>query len=319
MTRCWVIGAGGLLGAAISESLRRQGRTAYRHAEPFAWNDPGRIAAQMNDAVTDFMETLAPGDRWEIYWAAGIGAMGSSQAELAGETRTLSAFLSRLRTQLATHRTPGAIAFASSAGALYAGCGDFEITEDSAITPQTDYSRAKLAQEQQLLDFVSSIPDVRLQVARFSTLYGPGQALGKRQGLLSHMVRCALRNRPIEIFVPLDTSRDYLFSGDAAHDLVASLGALHDGDSISRIRIFAAERSVTIAEIVATLGRLIKKRLRIVCNRNTLSDLYATRISYRSGFRLPCDEDYQHHTLVEGISILLQAERAAYLASTHKE
>lgn len=319
MTQSWVIGAGGLLGTAITGALSHQGRTVYRYAEAFEWHDRERISAQMDSAVTDFLGRLDAGERWEIYWAAGVGAMGSTQADLVAETRTLDAFLSRLREQLAIRRAPGAIAFASSAGALYAGCGDFEITEASTITPQTDYAKAKLTQEERLRDFVSSVPDVRLLVARLSTLYGPGQAFGKRQGLLSHMVRCALRNRPVEIFVPLDTSRDYLFSGDAAHDLIASLDCLHADDSVARIRILAAEQSVTIAEIVGTLGRLIKKRLRIVCNRNSLSGLYATRISYRSRFRLPRDEGYQRHTLVEGMAILLQAERAAYLASTHKE
>lgn len=316
MRRVWVLGSGGMLGTAVTRELRRSGATVYQYPEPFDWRTPERIRAQFGRAVREFLGGLTSGDDWEIYWAAGVGSMGSSKAELDGETAALGDFLALLGSRLSGCKASGVIGFASSAGALYAGCQDFEITEASPVTGANDYARVKLAQERVLEEFVSTLGGVRLLIARFSTLYGPGQALGKRQGLLSHIARCALRHQPVEIFVPLDTSRDYLFVDDAASDFIASSRALRARGGRVLIRIIAAERSVTISEIVSTFNRLIKKRLRVVCNRNSLSALYAPRVAYRSVSPLGAGIEINRHTLLEGMAVLLRAERMVYIAGS---
>lgn len=318
MVRAWVLGSGGMLGAAVASELCRQGIDVYRHFEPFDWRNMDRIRSQFRQAVGEFLGGLSRGDQWEIYWAAGVGAMGSTKVDLDGETAALEALLSLLREQLPVNDAAGAIGFASSAGALYSGCPDFEITESAAVTALTEYAKAKLAQEQMLQSFVASVAGVSLLVARFSTLYGPGQSFGKRQGLLSHIARCALRNQPVEIFVPLDTSRDYLFTDDAACDFIGSLRTLRGHGRTSLVKIIAAERSVTISEVVSTFNRLIKKRVRVVCNRNSMSSLYAPRVSYRSLYPLIVNDEFRRHTLTEGTAILLRAERMSYIAGSHK-
>ena len=317
MARTWVLGSGGMLGAAITRELGRQGVDVYRYREAFDWRNVDRIRTQFGQALAEFLGGLLPGDRWEIYWAAGVGAMGSNKADLDCETAALDALLSLLREKLPASAAAGSLGFASSAGALYSGCPDFEITESSAVAALTDYARAKLAQEQLPQDFAASAAGIGLLVARFSTLYGPGQSFGKQQGLLSHIARCALRHKPVEIFVPLDTSRDYLFTDDAACDFIGSLRALVDCGGTSRVKIIAAERSVTISEVVSTFNRLIKKRVRVVCNRNSMSNLYAPRVAYRSMYPLPANNGFRQHTLLEGTAILLRAERAAYIAGSH--
>lgn len=318
MKRVWVLGAGGMLGAAVTRELRRLSANIYQYHEPFDWKNPARIQVQFGRAVKAFLAGFASGDSWEIYWAAGMGTMGSGKADLGGETAAMGAFLASLRDQLPGCKASGVIGFASSAGALYAGCSDFEITEASAVSAANDYARTKLSQEQMLEGFVSAVGGVQLLVARFSTLFGPGQASGKRQGLLSHIARCALRHQPVEIFVPLDTSRDYLFVDDAARDFIASSRALRDHGSRLLVKIISAERSVTISEIVSTFNRLIKKRLRIVCNRNNLSDVYAPRVAYRSMFPLIAGAEFNRHTLLEGAAVLLHTERLAYIAGSQK-
>jgi UDP-glucose 4-epimerase len=318
MKRVWVFGAGGMLGAAITRELHRQGVIVYRYAESFDWRDLDRLRLQFGQAVKEFLAGLSGDDDWDIYWAAGVGSMGSTRTDLEGETAALEILLALLREQLSGRGTLGSIGFASSAGALYAGCADFEITEASPVTAVSDYARTKLLQEQMLEEFVSGVEGVKLLVARFSTLFGPGQSFGKRQGLLSHIARCALRHQPVEIFVPLDTSRDYLFADDAACDFIESSRALRDHDGRSLVKIIAAERSVTISEIVSTFNRLIKKRLRLVCNRNSISNLYAPRVAYRSMSPLANRSGFQRHTLLEGAAVLLRAERMAYIGGTYK-
>ncbi len=318
MKRVWVLGAGGMLGSALTKKLGHLGTTLHQCNYTFDWRNPVRIAAQFSGAVQEFTAGLSGADNWEIYWAAGVSSMGSNKADMDTETAVLETFLALLRDPIQASKASGVIGFASSAGALYAGCPDFEITEDSVTTAANDYARTKLEQEQMLEGFISAVDRAQLLIARFSTLYGPGQASGKRQGLLSHIARCAIRHQPVEIFVPLDTSRDYLYVDDAAIDFIASGRSLSGQGGRRLIKIIAAERSVTISEIVSTFNRLSKKRLRIVSTRNTLSNLYAGRVSYRSKVPLATGAEFKKHTLVEGAAILLRAELMDYIANPQK-
>jgi len=315
MTKAWVIGAGGLLGSALVEALERERVSLYRHKEAFYWQDAERISCQFDEAAESFLQSLSEGDDWALYWAAGIGTMGTDLAAFDAEKASLSALLSALSRALAKNPTRGTIGFASSAGALYSMSCDFLITEESEITITTDYARAKFVEENLLQEFVEQEPLTSLVVARFSTLYGPGQAKGKRQGLLSHLVRSALRQTPVEIFVPLDTARDYILAADAAGDFIASMAYSRDHGLKSLVRIIAAEQSVTISEVIGTLNRILKRRVRVVLIRNGLSALYTTRIAYRSLSRLPEAYRRPRHSLIEGVSILLYAERKIHVAS----
>jgi UDP-glucose 4-epimerase len=319
MKRVWVLGSGGMLGAAVIRNLLRCAEVhVFRYEDPFDWASLAHIREQFQWATQEFFAELSGGDDWEIYWAAGVGTMGASKPDLDGETAALGAFLSALHDQLPQCLARGVIAYASSAGALYAGCTDFEISETSVVTGGNDYARTKLCQEKMLEDFVMAFDRVQLLVARFSTLYGPGQAIDKRQGLLTHVARCALRHQPIEIFVPLDTSRDYLFVDDAACDWIEAAGTLFRHSGKAMVKIIAAERSVTISEIVATFNRLLKKQLRIVCSRNILSSQYAQRVSYRSIVPRAEGANRNRHTLLEGAAELLRSERMIYIARSTK-
>lgn len=315
MIHAWILGYGGMLGSAIHRQLELQDVTVYRYYERFDWKNIERLRVQFRLALTEFTSRLTlKNDRWEIYWAAGVGAMSSNTVDLHSETIALEEFLALLKKKLIPLNFPGLIGFASSAGALYSSSSDFEITELSTVTSQTDYAKAKLRQEQMLISFLSGLKSVNLLLARFSTLYGPGQSSGKQQGLLSHIARCALRHKPIEIFVPLDTLRDYMFSDDAALAFINSLRVLRIDECKYRIQIIASERSITISQIISTFNRLMQKHLRLICSRNRLSSLYVSRTSYRSIYRYNSDADLRgHHTLTEGISTLLQAERIAYI------
>ena len=161
-----------------------------------------------------------------------------------------------------------------------------------------------------LISFLLETSNVNLLVARFSTLYGPGQSTGKQQGLLSHIATCALKHQPVEIFVPLDTMRDYMFSDDAALAFINSLRVLSIDECKYRIKIIASERSATIAEIISTFNRLLQKRVLLVFNRTNLSALYTPRVSYRSIY--PIKNYSKPYSLIEGIASLLLFERRVY-------
>jgi UDP-glucose 4-epimerase len=88
-----------------------------------------------------------------------------------------------------------------------------------------------------------------LILARIGTLYGPGQNPSKPQGLISAMCREAVFRRTISIFVPMDTTRDYLYADDAARQCMHLLGDVVTQPPQNRLRVVASHRTATIGEV----------------------------------------------------------------------
>jgi UDP-glucose 4-epimerase len=312
MTLVWVLGSSGLLGSAMTRRLRDSGCEVFTPAARLPWGDGDAMERELRDAVQAFSERLAHGTRWQIYWAAGAGTMGSRAEDLAGETHALSTLLRFLRADQRLMQADGAIALASSAGAIYAGVSDGVITEETAAAPTTPYAAEKLRQEELLRAFTLDPTRPKALLARISTLYGAGQAAGKKQGLLSHIARSILRNRPIQIYVPFDTVRDYIEAGDAADRIIQALRAL-PAAARCQIRIIASERPATIAEIIAIFKRIARKNPRIITSASRLSTLYARRLLFKS--IVPLAEPVRPpQQIAVGIAQLLMAERTVYTA-----
>jgi len=312
MTLAWVLGSRGLLGAALCRVLQREGTALFFPGELFCWDNGPQLAAQMAVAVQAFASQVAPADHWEIYWAAGVGTMSSPADDLAPETQALSLLLRCLSGQPRLMATAGTLAFASSAGAIYAGSVEEIITENTLPMPTTAYAIEKLGQEDLIRAFAMANRRMTALIARISTLYGPGQSTGKKQGLLAHIARNMLRNQPIQIYVPYDTIRDYLATDDAATTLVSASRTSREIAPGALTRIIASEQPVTIAEIISIFKRLARRAPRIVTSASRLSALYARRVQFRS-IALPAYTRTPTQSLIVGIAELMKAERAAFV------
>lgn len=310
MSTAWVIGANGLLGSALQRTLQRRGVRIFSPGEHFCWSDKSLLDEQLSRAVKEFAAFSGNNDNWCIYWAAGIGTMNSKETELASETRAISVVLELIEADARLMSVDGGFAFSSSAGAIYAGSDDDVITENTAVAPTTDYAREKLKQEKLISDFACRNSRVTALQARITTLYGPGQASGKRQGLLAHIARCLLRNQSVHIYVPFDTIRDYIMTDDAAFVIVAAMHALR-GKSGTFTKIIASEHPTTIAEIVSVYKRIARRKPRIVSSASKLSSLYTRRIQFRS-ITIPIHEKMLKTSLLIGISQVMDAERRAF-------
>lgn len=310
MTIAWVIGSGGLLGSALCRALRIKDTSVFLPAQGFYWRDPPKLPSQFAAAVQSFGLHVQTADRWEIYWAAGVGTMGSSLGELEPETNAFTLLLKLIEAQPQLSAKPGALSLASSAGAIYAGCTDAIIDNTSDPAPTTPYADEKLKQEDLLRTYASKNKTTSVLIARISTLYGPGGAIGKQQGLITHIARCILRNKPIQIYVPLDTIRDYITAEDAATMIVAALGAINQAPGIDT-RIIASEQPTTIAEIISVYKRITRRSPRIVTSASKLSSVYSRRIQFRTknvtqSTRVP------QTSLLVGIARVMAAERSLY-------
>lgn len=305
MTLCWVIGRGGLLGSALAHALHRRASVLFTPAAPLAWRDEIRLTDQIAATLSAFAVRAQHADRWEIYWAAGVGAMGSSERDLHCETFAWKHLLDLVSANAMLRLNPGRVALASSAGAIYAGLDTDVIDESCDIAPTTPYAFAKLEQERQLAHCAESGLPIPALIARISTLYGPGQAGSKRRGLIAHMAGSVIRNRPIQIFVPFDTVRDYITADDAAAVMVETLRAYSAPGTA--IHIVASERPTSIAEIVGTFRRVARKPPLIATSASKLSSLYLRRVQFRS--RMTLVTTTPKTSLPIGIAQVLAAER----------
>ena len=238
--------------------------------------------------------------------------MGSSSESMSQEACLLESLLQALTNTPELRTRPGSFFFASTAGAIYAGSTDGTITEQSSPMPGAPYGIGKLAQERLIAEWTSTMDHTSVLIGRISTLYGRGQAPGKSQGLISHIARCIIRDRPIHVFVPLDTIRDYLYVTDAAHDVACHLEALEACRGVT-MKIIAAEDSTTIAQIIGRFEQISHRKPLIVTGATPLGAQYLRRVCFRSV--VPPLAKAPHRTsLFVGISEVMAHERLVFAA-----
>ena len=83
-----------------------------------------------------------------VIWAAGVGHTGASVDAMHAETAAVQSMCAAIAQLPTASRARVSVLFASSAGALYGGHGNSEISESDLPCPVTAYGREKLAQEE---------------------------------------------------------------------------------------------------------------------------------------------------------------------------
>lgn len=252
--RNWVVGSGGLLGSAVSKSLGSK-----FIGLPVPWSDHDLAAAALESDLERFIGEACD-DEWSIIWAAGSGVIGSTAEKLAAETRILTNFVTRLRDSRPTGR--GAFFLSSSAGGIYAGSSDPPFSESSAPRPVSPYGETKLAQEEIVRTTLEG--RVSLAIGRFSNLVGPGQDLTKQQGLVSQLCRASVLRRSLNIFVPMETLRDYLYVDDAAAMVLTLVEkSIHMEPAMPLLRNISSQRPVSVCTVVRTVQQVAHRSVRI--------------------------------------------------------
>lgn len=213
MKKTWIIGAGGLLGGALASEF-----PGSFSATPIHWSDDDRAVSDLHLNLEKFLaEFQDPREAWQIIWAAGHATVSSSKEVCQRELGVFSRFIDALNaTALGTR---GTFFLTSSAGGVYAGSPNPPFSHASPTFPTSDYGTLKLAQESKALELINA----RVLIGRVSNLYGPGQDLSKLQGLVSRLVVAGLEKETINIFVPLDTLRDFVYVQDAAGSIAQLL------------------------------------------------------------------------------------------------
>ncbi|MGH7264690.1 MAG: NAD-dependent epimerase/dehydratase family protein [Candidatus Rokuibacteriota bacterium] len=284
----WVVGRGGFLGSRVEALLPREIADAARWVPgvpKFSWTEPGRLTRELEDAARAFGdETRARRSPWMVLWCAGAGGVGTSPQALRNETHGLQRLLESLSAGHAgAPSTPGLLLHCSSGGGVYGSNPDLPLTEESRCRPISDYGRNKLVQETHVLRWAEATPGVSCLIARISNLYGPGQSLARPPGLIGRLSQSLLHRRPVNIYVPLDTLRDYIHVDDAARYILRCLRRALAGDRpVALVKIIAAEQSISIAGILGIFARVTKRAPRIIAVPQATTDQQPGRLRFRS-------------------------------------
>lgn len=289
----WVVGGGGLLGSHVRRAFLQHGRELRPWdcpVGPFDWKDGRRLFEQVDASVDLFVDRIrAEGRPWSVLWCAGVGIVGADPSVLEVERIAFERLLDRLDRirSSAGSGVPGVVFLASSGGAIYGDCPDQPITEASEPRPISPYGRHKLAMEGLLLAWAAGHPSITPLVGRISNLYGVGQNASKPQGLISHMSRSIILNSTLNIYMSLDTMRDYLHARDCAgavadlvDHLVRTAGSC--GATPGAIKILASERTASIAQILGIFASLTRYRPRYLCHSSPSATLQPRCLRFRS-------------------------------------
>ncbi len=201
----------------------------------------------MRVACAEFARRVGDGP-WCLFWAAGVGVPSSSEELNANDSEMLNLFIDEFA-KVHPHG-PGNIVLISSAGALYARSASPPFRESTPPAPISAYGREKLKQERALQRFIVG-RNMHLVNARVANAYGAAQNLSKPQGLITHACNAALTGQPLEIYVPLETRRHYVYAGDLGRimrRLSEAAQLLPAGEST--IKNISGGPPVTITEII---------------------------------------------------------------------
>lgn len=265
-----VIGRG-LIGRALPN-----GESARKRSDGLPWNDRSELSRRFRRIIGELDERRLP---QAIVWTAGRSVIASPEADCRQETDAFRLFLDTLSTSSDPRRY--FVVLASSIGGLYAGSptGTF-IDEGTVPRPTSAYGREKLHQEDMLRELCVRT-GARSVLARIATAYGPDQDPTKAQGIISGLIAALRSGRPLRIFVPLDTSRSYLWVDDIGRtlELIATEGDIEAGET--HTRLLAGDRMVSIIELLEIFRRVIGRRPPVLISRGPARALHATHLSVR--------------------------------------
>ncbi len=285
-----MVGSGGLLGGAIAVEVARRPGWSLFPSPTLPWADADAVTDLARVAIRALIHEAAEADAdWTIIWAAGAGVIGTSPEQLDREIEQFTAVLDVVAHEAGGEAAAphGSVFFSSSAGGVYGGSASPPYTEKTVPVPLSPYGATKLRMEEVAQRF-SERSGISLLIGRIANVYGPGQKLGKMQGLISHIAKAQYSPSPANIFVPLDTVRDYIFVSDCAALIcdgidrldVARSGA--DSHAQQVVKIIASGQAVTIGSLIGYFRGLARHNPNIMLGSSPTVSMQALDLRLRS-------------------------------------
>lgn len=219
----------------------------------------------------------------ESHWPEGVAAVAGRQEDEALASRLLAAHATVIHAAWGT--TPGSSAgrpaleaqeglmpflafldtlqrfpesrllFLSSGGTVYGETGGQPVKEDRPVKPLSCHGAGKASAEA----FLGVRRAERTLVLRPSNIYGPGQGLRSGFGVIRHLLRCALEEKPFQMWGDGSQVRDYLYIDDFA-DAVSRLAARPE---VSGTFNLGSGAGTSLSELVGLAERAAGRAIRI--------------------------------------------------------
>ena len=277
-----MIGRHGLLGHSLELELAKT-HSIWTPETRTNWQDQSSAVASLRQDCERFFQSIKDAD-WSIAWCAGRSIVGSSNSEIDRESGLIETLFDAIKV-CKPIGVVGKVFFASSAGGVYAGALNEVIDEDSQPKPIATYGFGKLAHEEIFINNSKQL-QINCLIGRITNLYGPGQDMTKSQGLISQLCRSNLTKKPLNIFVPLQTARNYLYVDDAA----AMIAEFMQHDDELCIKIFASPQSTTVATLIRTSYEVFKRRPLISLGVNERTLMQPLGLHFNSKIKTEIDQ-----------------------------
>lgn len=289
----WILGQGGFLGNAIARSANLNGYSVFE-ANSIPWNEPAqRLGAltQLAGAFGEFSANSGP----TLVWAAGADGVG--QREQEGEVESFTDFVHSISSARSLHGAR--VVLCSSAGGVYSASKNPPFSIATPVAASNKYGSNKIAIESMMKTELATLFDVH--IARITNLYGPWP--GPRQGLINRMCTAAATRKALQIYVPLDTVRDYIYVSDAAELLLLESATAASGLSLSLI---GSGENSSVGEVIKTVTNVTRRKVPI-----SLAYLESTKLQPRD-LRMKSSWQERNHRfapipLAEGIKRLFDS------------
>ena len=244
----WVLGRGGLVGSSVESKLINRS-TVWFPAEPIQWDDLSSFEKSFTRAFNQFIELIQDED-WAILWCAGNGVVSSSKQQLQTECQYLQFVCSQTALLSQTVQSRGTVSFTSSAGGVYGGSSGTIFNENTIPEPINEYGQTKLETERQLIDFANH-SNVKVAIFRLANVYGPNQDERKSQGIISAITHSILHHKPVKIFVPLQTVRNYIYADDVGEIIARRITGFQSNKSSNfYMKIVASDRNISLSSLI---------------------------------------------------------------------
>jgi UDP-glucose 4-epimerase len=222
--RVAVIGAG-FIGTHVAAALLGAGvqTTVITRSPPDARKQ--RLLQNARIAVADAssVELMRPhldGIDHVVFCASGLMPAESNRDPVADAQLSLPPLINVL--ELIRRAPATGITFLSSGGTVYGPSRAELIGERHPTEPVTSYGIMKLAGEKyvRMYEHLYGVPAT---VLRCANVYGEHQPATRSQGVVAVMLDCARRGEPIPLYGDGSIVRDFVYVGDVARLILASL------------------------------------------------------------------------------------------------
>lgn len=234
-TRVLILGGTGFLGSSIARAYLRAGSDVTllsRRPDALAPSVGSRVARVLLAPPHD-METLAGAVAGAEHVVHALGSMNPAEAERdpSGVAHSMPTLI-RILEQVRAGRGVG-LTFLSSGGAVYGEGRGHAVSESSECRPLSSYGAGKLTAESHVAMYVARY-GIAARILRVGNAYGPGQQLGRGQGLIATVVDAAVSGSTVRVYGDGTHVRDYVHVDDVATAVVA-LSRLTGGPMIVNV------------------------------------------------------------------------------------